>query len=154
MALKSAGILMYRLREGRLEVLLVHPGGPFWRRKDLGSWSVPKGSFEEDEDPFQAALREFFEETGFEARGRFIELTPLRQPGGKLIFCWAVEGELDAEAVQSNTFTMEWPPHSGRLAEFPEVDRAGWFPLELARQKIIPGQAGFIEELVNILDQG
>jgi len=151
---KSAGILMYRLRDGKPEMLLVHPGGPFWRRKDRGSWSIPKGLFEEGEDPFQAAVREFREETGFEAHGEFRELTPLRQRGGKLIHCWAVEGDLDADAVQSNAFSLEWPPHSGKLEEFPEVDRAGWFPVEVARQKIIGGQAGFITELLNILNPG
>lgn len=147
MAKTSAGILMYRFRSGRLEVLLLHHGGPFWAKKDLGSWTIPKGEYTRGEDPLAAARREFREETGFDAEGEFMELTPLKQPGGKLVACWALRGDLAADQVKSNTFTLEWPPRSGKLAEFPEVDRAEWFPAEVAREKILRGQTGFIEEL-------
>ncbi|MCL4473048.1 MAG: NUDIX domain-containing protein [Actinobacteria bacterium] len=143
----SAGILMYRLREGILELLLVHPGGPFWAKKDAGAWSIPKGEYVAGEDPLIAARREFREETGFEAVGEFIELTPLKQRSGKVVACWALEGDLDAGAISSNTFELEWPPHSGRKVSFPEIDRAGWFGVDAAKEKILPGQAGFITEL-------
>jgi predicted NUDIX family NTP pyrophosphohydrolase len=143
----SAGLLMYRRREGAVEVFLVHPGGPFWARKDLGAWSIPKGLYEPDEEPLSAARREFREETGFEASGDFIALTPLKQPSGKLIAAWAFEGDCDPQELHSNTFSMEWPPHSGREREFPEVDRAAWFGMEEAREKILPGQRGFLDEL-------
>jgi predicted NUDIX family NTP pyrophosphohydrolase len=148
----SAGLLMYRFREGVLEVFLVHPGGPFWAKKDLGAWSLPKGEFDPEEDALAAARREFFEETGFPAEGEFIPLTPLKQPGGKMISAWAFGGDCDPGAVQSNTFTLEWPPRSGKHQEFPEIDRAGWFTLEEAKVKIIKGQAGFLEELSKILE--
>jgi predicted NUDIX family NTP pyrophosphohydrolase len=148
----SAGLLMYRFREEVLEVFLVHPGGPFWAKKDLGAWSLPKGEFDPEEDALAAARREFFEETGFPAEGEFIPLTPLKQPGGKMISAWAFEGGCDPGAVQSNTFTLEWPPRSGKHQEFPEIDRAGWFTLEDAKVKIIKGQAGFLEELSKILE--
>jgi predicted NUDIX family NTP pyrophosphohydrolase len=141
---------MYRRREV-LEVFLVHPGGPFWAKKDLGAWSLPKGEFTLGEDAQAAARREFQEETGFPAAGEFIPLTPLKQPSGKLIQAWAFEGDCDPGAVQSNTFTLEWPPRSGHTKDFPEIDRAGWFPLEEAKVKIIPGQVGFLEELEAIL---
>jgi predicted NUDIX family NTP pyrophosphohydrolase len=147
----SAGLLMYRRRGGVLEVFLVHPGGPFWAKKDLGAWSLPKGEYTVGEDALAAARREFTEETGFQAEGDFIPLTPLKQPGGKLIQAWAFAGDCDPGAVRSNTFTLEWPPRSGRREEFPEIDRAGWFTLEEAKVKIIPGQAGFLEELEEIL---
>ncbi|MEW6657976.1 MAG: NUDIX domain-containing protein [Thermodesulfobacteriota bacterium] len=153
MPIQSAGLLMYRHRNGILEVLLVHPGGPFWAKKDLGAWSLPKGEFAPGEDALAAARREFAEETGFPAEGEFIPLTPRKQPSGKVIQAWAFQGDCDPGAVKSNTFTLEWPPRSGRQQEFPEIDRAGWFTLAEAKVKIIPGQAGFLEELAGILRQ-
>lgn len=143
----AAGILLYRLRDSGLEVFLVHPGGPFWTKKDNGAWSIPKGELEEGEDPLNAAKREFQEETGFFVEGNFIPLTPLKQRGGKLVYAWAVERDCDAEAIKSNMFSMEWPPRSGKRAEFPEVDRAAWFTLEVAKEKILPGQMEFVDEL-------
>lgn len=152
MGKKSAGLLMYRRRNGILEVLLVHPGGPFWTKKDVGSWSIPKGEYtSEEEDPLEVAKREFQEETSFKASGEFIPLTPLKQPSGKIITAWAFEGDCDASAIKSNTFAIEWPPRSGRQQEFPEVDRAGWFSIPAAKEKIIKGQAGFLDELDEIL---
>ena len=148
---KSAGILMYRFRNEVLEVLLVHPGGPFWSKKDTGSWSIPKGEYTEAEDPFTVAKREFQEETSFQADGNFLPLTPLKQPGGKIVSAWAVEGNCDASKIKSNTFLMEWPPRSGRKQEFPEVDRAGWYTIDMAKNKLLKGQAGFIEELCGLL---
>lgn len=142
---------MYRKKNHGVEVFLVHPGGPFWAKKDIGAWSMPKGEFAPDENPLDAALREFQEETGSPAMGNFVALTPRRQPSGKTIFAWAFEGDIDADQIVSNTFTMEWPPHSGNMQEYPEVDRAGWFSLDEAKQKIIKGQVGFIEELGQIL---
>ena len=147
MSKKSAGLLLYRFRNRHPEVFLVHPGGPYWMKKDLGAWSIPKGEYSEGEDPFDAARREFFEEIGFEAKGEFKELVALRQPGGKRIMVWAFQGDCDAGAIRSNTFSMEWPPKSGRQAEFPEIDRAEWFSVEIARKKILKGQVGFIDEL-------
>lgn len=147
MAVVSAGILMYRFRKDTLEVFLVHPGGPFWARKDKGAWSIPKGLCEPGEDPLTAARREFTEETGFSVSGRFVELTPRRQTSGKRVLAWAVEGDADPADLKSNPFTLEWPPRSGRLRSFPEVDRAGWFPLDVARQKLVKGQVGFVDEL-------
>jgi predicted NUDIX family NTP pyrophosphohydrolase len=144
---QTAGILLYRIRNGDLEVFLVHPGGPFWMKKDDGAWSIPKGETEEGEDLLRAAKREFHEETGFSLDGNFIALTPLKQRGGKIVHAWAVEGDVDAESSKSNLFSMEWPPRSGRRAEFPEVDRAAWFTLEAAKGKILQGQAEFLEEL-------
>src|SRR5216684_5961308 len=144
---KTAGILLYRMRDAGLEVFLVHPGGPFWMKKDDGAWSIPKGEMEEGEDPLNAAKREFHEETGCSVEGNFIPLTPLKHRGGKLVYAWAVEGDCDAESIKSNLFSMEWPPRSGKRAEFPEVDRGGWFALELAKEKILKSQVGFLEEL-------
>jgi predicted NUDIX family NTP pyrophosphohydrolase len=126
-------------------------GGPFWEKKDAGSWSIPKGEYTADEDPLAVAKREFQEETSFQASGDFIPLTSRKQPSSKVITVWAFEGEANASAVKSNTFLMEWPPHSGRKQEFPEIDRAGWFTLPVAREKIIKGQAGFLDELRRIL---
>jgi predicted NUDIX family NTP pyrophosphohydrolase len=143
----SAGLLMYRMRGGRLEVLLVHPGGPFWAKKDLGAWSIPKGLVFPGEDPLSAARREFREETGFEAGGRFIGLGSIRQPGGKTISAWAFEGDLDAAQIESNKFSIEWPPRSGKTQQFPEVDRAEWFDIEEAAIRIVRGQAGFLDAL-------
>jgi predicted NUDIX family NTP pyrophosphohydrolase len=153
MARLSAGLLLYRRRRGVVEVFLVHPGGPFWAGKDAGSWSLPKGEFSPGEDPLAAARREFGEETGFTAAGEFLPLTPLKQPSGKIIQAWAVAGDCDPSALRSNTFTLEWPPRSGRRQEFPEVGRAGWFTLSTAREKIIKGQAGFLEELRQMLGE-
>jgi len=147
----SAGLVMFRIREGRLEIFLVHPGGPFWARKDLGSWSIPKGEFREEEDALEAAKREFHEETGCTAEGEFRELGMLRQPSGKRIRAWAFEGECDADRIVSNLFTMEWPPRSGKETAFPEVDRAGWFGVEEAREKILKGQLGFVDQLCTLL---
>lgn len=146
-AKQSAGILLYRRRAGALEVFLVHPGGPFWKHRDAGAWSIPKGEFGEDEDALAAARRELTEETGVVADGPFVGLTPLRQRGGKLVHAWATEGDCDAGAIRSNAFSMEWPPRSGRMAEFPEVDRAQWFGLPEARTKLLPGQLPFLDEL-------
>jgi predicted NUDIX family NTP pyrophosphohydrolase len=147
----SAGILLYHFRNKRWEVLLVHPGGPFWVKKDAGAWSIPKGEFSAEEDPLVAAKREFKEETGFELDGSFLPLTPIKQKSGKIIQVWALEGEIDPAVITSNTFSLEWPPRSGRQQEFPEVDRAGWFPLDQAREKIVPGQLGFLQELETLL---
>ena len=144
---QSAGLLLVRERSGRLEVLLVHPGGPFWAKKDLGAWTIPKGEIAEGEDPLAAARREFEEETGVRADGAAVPLTPRRQAGGKLVHAWMVRGDLDPQAVKSNTFTLEWPPRSGRRQEFPEVDRAAWFPLEEARRRILKSQAPFLDEV-------
>lgn len=146
----SAGILLHRRIGGALEVFLIHPGGPFWAKKDLGAWSLPKGEFTEGENPLDAARREFTEETGFPIDGDFRPLTPLRQPSGKTIYAWAVEGDCDAAAVRSNAFEMEWPPRSGQRRAFPEVDRAEWFSLDEARKRIIAGQVGFLEELAQL----
>ncbi len=144
----SAGILMYRKKGDRLEVLLVHPGGPFFARKDLGAWSIPKGEFE-GEDALHAAKREFYEETGQTLQDQeLIPLAPQKQKGGKTVYAWALEGDIAPEQIKSNLFEMEWPPRSGRKQQFPEIDRAEWFPIEVALQKINPGQVGFIQELV------
>jgi predicted NUDIX family NTP pyrophosphohydrolase len=143
----SAGILLYRRAPSGLEVLLVHPGGPFWARKDAGAWSIPKGEFEPEEDPLDAAKREFAEETGQQIAGSFVALTPIRQPGGKIVHAWASEGDFDPVSLRSNTFTMEWPRGSGRVATFPEVDRTAWFPLDEARRRILKGQLPLLDEL-------
>ncbi|HEX8929189.1 MAG TPA: NUDIX domain-containing protein [Actinomycetota bacterium] len=149
---RSAGILLYR-RNGALEVLLVHPGGPFWARKDLGAWSIPKGEYEEGDDPLAAALRELEEETGHRLKATdLLELGWIRQRGGKLLTAWAAQGDLDASAITSNTFTMEWPPRSGRRREFPEVDRAGWFDLPAAREKLLAAQTELLDRLVSALE--
>lgn len=147
MTKRSAGLLLYRSRECGPEVFLVHPGGPFWKNKDEGSWSIPKGEFEEDEKPLEAAKREFQEETGFPATGEFLQLEPVRQPGGKIVHAWAQESDLDAAAVKSNSFSMEWPRGSGRMAQFPEIDRAAWFSVETAKRKILKGQLPLLEQL-------
>jgi predicted NUDIX family NTP pyrophosphohydrolase len=148
---KSAGILLYRRRGPHLEVFLVHPGGPFWAKKDDGSWSIPKGEYEDGADALAAAKREFTEETSFTIDGAFVCLTPLKQASGKLVSAWAVEGDVDPAKLGSNTFWMEWPPKSGAQHEFPEVDRGGWFDLENARRKLLPGQLPFLTELASIL---
>jgi predicted NUDIX family NTP pyrophosphohydrolase len=143
----SAGLLLFRRAESGWQVLLAHPGGPFWARKDKGTWSIPKGELAEDEDPLQGALREFAEETGHHVTGEFIALDPLRQPGGKLVSAWAVEADFDPARLRSNTFSMEWPPRSGRQASFPEIDRAAWFGLDEARSRILRGQVGFLDAI-------
>jgi predicted NUDIX family NTP pyrophosphohydrolase len=143
----SAGLLLYRRTATGLEVLLVHPGGPFWKGKDLGAWSVPKGEVGPDEDPLAAAHRELREETGFEASGPVVPLGHLRQPGGKTVHAWAMAGEADPSELRSNSFSMEWPRGSGRVQAFPEVDRAAWFGLPEARRRILPGQAAFLDAL-------
>jgi len=149
-ARESAGLLLYRRRLDRIEVFLIHPGGPLWARKDEGAWSIPKGEFT-DEDPLEAARREFHEETGFAATGRFEPLEPIKQAGGKIVHAWAVEGDCDADAVVSNTFTMEWPPRSGHRRTFPEVDRAAWFALPQARGKILKSQRPLLDQLETLL---
>jgi predicted NUDIX family NTP pyrophosphohydrolase len=149
----SAGLLMYRLGGG-LEILLVHPGGPFFRNKDEGAWSIPKGEVGPGEDLLAAALREFAEETGGEPNGPFLALTPVKQKGGKVVHAWAVEGDCDTGAISCNTFSIEWPPRSGRRMEFPEVDRAAFFDPEEARRKVNSGQVPLIDELERIVVGG
>ena len=148
---RSAGILLYRRAANDLEVLLVHPGGPFWTRRDAGAWSIPKGEYEPEDDPLAAARREFEEELGSAPPGTEpLELGEVRQTSGKLVRAWALEGDLDATAAFSNTFTVEWPPRSGQMREFPEVDRAEWFTLAAAREKINPAQAAFLDRLAEL----
>lgn len=144
----SAGLLMFRLSDGVLQVLLVHPGGPFWQHKENGAWSIPKGGINEGEDPLAAAQREFQEETGFDCVGPFIPLKPIKQKSGKTVHAWAFQGDCDPARVRSINFEMEWPPYSGQMRSFPEVDRAAFFHLAEAKRKIIPAQASFISELV------
>ncbi len=151
MARKSAGILVYRLRNGEAEAFLVHPGGPIWAKKDAGAWTIPKGEFD-DEDPLAAARREFKEETGFEISGVFQPLAPATLKSGKVVYAWAVEGDLDASQVRSNLFELEWPPRSGRRMNVPEVDRGEWFSLRAGLEKINPAQGGFIRELARLLN--
>jgi predicted NUDIX family NTP pyrophosphohydrolase len=148
---QSAGILLYRRAADALEVLLVHPGGPFWAERDEGAWSIPKGEAAPGEDLLARARREFAEETGAELAGEARALAPVRQAGGKLVHAWAVEGELDAAAIRSNSFTLQWPPRSGRMREFPEVDRAQWFDLATARAKLNLGQRPLLDALERLL---
>jgi predicted NUDIX family NTP pyrophosphohydrolase len=148
---RSAGVLLFRLEGLRPEVLLAHPGGPFWKNKDDGAWSIPKGEYEEGEDPLAAAKRELAEETGVTPTGNFISLGEVRQSGGKVVTAWAAKGSCDAASIRSNTFSMPWPPGSKRIQEFPEIDRAAWFPLEVARRKILPGQVELLERLEEYL---
>jgi predicted NUDIX family NTP pyrophosphohydrolase len=143
----SAGLVLYRRRGASLEVLLVHPGGPFWRNKDAGAWTIPKGEVEEGEDLLATAIREFAEETGVQLPGPFAALGPVKQKGGKVVHAWASEGELDVAAIKSNTFEMEWPPKSGRRVEFPEIDRAEFFDLATGRVKINAAQITLLDEL-------
>jgi predicted NUDIX family NTP pyrophosphohydrolase len=148
----SAGLLLYRIRHAAIEVFLVHPGGPYWKNKDDGAWSIPKGECLPAEAPLVAATREFFEETGAAVEGELRALKPVRQPGGKMVHAWAVEGDLDPATIVSNTFEIEWPPRSGRLQRFPEIDRGAWFALPEARRKILRGQVPVLEELAQMLD--
>ena len=143
---KSAGLLVFRRKDSGTEVFLVHPGGPFWHHKDEGAWSIPKGEFQ-DEPPLEAAVREFQEETGLSPSGNFLELSPIKQAGGKTVFAWALEWDCDPTTIKSNTFTMEWPKGSGTMREFAEVDRAGWFNFEEARKKLLKGQIPLLEQL-------
>jgi len=149
MAKKAAGILLYRFVNHELNVFLIHPGGPFWSKKD--EWMIPKGEFEDDESPLDAAKREFFEETGFAVSGNFTPLTTIKQTGGKTIYAFAVEGDCDADAIRSNEFEMEWPPKSGKKQMFPEVDRAAWFSIDSARNKMLKSQLPLLDELEKIL---
>lgn len=144
---QGAGILLYRVVNREIEFFLVHPGGPFWKGKDNGVWSIPKGEFKDDEDPLSAAKREFYEETGFKVDGKFIQLTPVKQKAGKMVHAWAVEGNLDAQQIRSNTFPLQWPPKSGRWIQVPEVDKAEWFTSAEAKIKINKAQISFIEEV-------
>jgi predicted NUDIX family NTP pyrophosphohydrolase len=146
----SAGILLFRRKEG-LEVFLVHPGGPYWRGKEEGAWSVPKGEFTDKEDPLQAAKREFKEETGQPVDGNFIPLKPIQQKAGKMVYTWAVEGDIDADRIESNTFRQEYPYKSGKWITVPEVDKAGWFVLDEARKLMNPAQAALLDDLVQKL---
>ena len=147
MTKRSAGLLMYRITRDQIEVFLVHPGGPLWSKKDSGAWTIPKGEYGEDEEPLDAAVREFNEETGFSSSGPMHPLGQVRQKNGKLVTAWAFAGDCDPSALRSNTFTLEWPPRSGRRQEFPEVDRGAWFSLDAARQKINPGQRPLLDRL-------
>ena len=157
---KSAGLLLYRFNDSILEVLLVHPGGPFWRNKDERAWTIPKGEFDDEEDPLAAACREFAEETGTapprlqrDASGgeNYFKLAPVKQTNGKMVHAWAVEGDFDPRKLSSNQFQMEWPPRSGRMQSFPEVDRAEWFTADLALKKIVKAQTALIAELLTML---
>ncbi|RZJ33410.1 MAG: NUDIX domain-containing protein, partial [Flavobacterium sp.] len=145
---QSAGILLYKFVERELFVLLAHPGGPFWKNKDAGSWSIPKGELNENENPLDTAIREFQEETGMLPNGELLELTPVKLKSGKLVHCWACAMDIDADAIISNDFEMEWPPKSGIMRRFPEIDKVGWFTAQDAKQKVNSAQAAFIDELV------
>jgi predicted NUDIX family NTP pyrophosphohydrolase len=147
----SAGILLFRRRPAGVEVMLVHPGGPFWAKKDAGAWSIPKGLVNEGEDLLPAAKREFLEETGMAIEGECLDLGQHKQPGGKTIAAFAQEGDFDPESLKSNAFSIEWPPHSGRAAEFPEVDKAGWFTVDEAMEKATKGQRRIIAALAEML---
>jgi predicted NUDIX family NTP pyrophosphohydrolase len=145
---RSAGLILYRRLNSELNVFLVHPGGPFWSKKDLGAWSIPKGEYIEGEDPLEVAKREFEEETGLAPAGSFLALGDLKQPSGKIVSAWAFEGDFDPHNLKSNTFMMEWPPRSGRQIEVPEVDRGCWYSIEDARLRLLPGQRAFLDRLL------
>jgi predicted NUDIX family NTP pyrophosphohydrolase len=149
---KSAGILLYRLNGKAPEFFLVHPGGPFWKNKDAGAWSIPKGEFTEEEDPLEAAKREFEEETGMKCTGKFIALDAIKQKSGKLVMAWALEKDIDPALIKSNIFKLEWPPKSGKMLDVPEIDKGGWFDLNEAKQKINPSQAAFLDQLISKLN--
>ncbi len=148
---KSAGVLLYRKLNNLLQVFLVHPGGPFWKNKDEGAWSIPKGEYEDDEDPLTAAKREFYEETGHYIDGEFMELKPVKLKSSKIVHAWAVAGDIDHRQIKSNLFEMEWPPKSGKMQSFAEVDRGDWFTVEEAKVKINAAQLGLVEELEKII---
>jgi predicted NUDIX family NTP pyrophosphohydrolase len=152
MTKQSAGLLLFKRKAGELSVLLVHPGGPFWRNKDIGAWSIPKGEFEDREEPLSAAVREVEEEIGLKIDGDFISLGQIQQPSRKIVHAWGHECDFDPSKLKSNVFEIEWPPKSGKTAKFPEVDRAGWFTIEQARDKILKGQAPFLDRLVTALE--
>jgi predicted NUDIX family NTP pyrophosphohydrolase len=145
---QSAGLMLYRRINGIIEVFLVHPGGPYWKNKDEGAWSIPKGEFDVNEEPLDAATREFFEETGIQVSGEFLELKSIKQKGGKIVFAWALEKDIDADNITSNLFEIEWPPRSGKFQNFPEVDRAAWFTIDEAKKKINAMQVAFLKELL------
>ncbi len=145
---QSAGILVYRLKNKGPEVFLCHPGGPFYKNKDMGVWSIPKGEFDNEEEPLVAAKREFKEETGQEVKGNFIALKPVKYKNGKIVYAWAVEGEIDTGSIQSNLFQLEWPPKSGKYIDVPEVDKGEWFSIEMAKQKILPALSPFLNDLL------
>ena len=149
---ESAGILLYRFKEGVLQFFLVHPGGPFWKKKDEGAWTIPKGEFTKEEEPLSAAKREFQEETGFTVEGNFIQLTPIKQKGGKIVHAWAIEGDIDAAMIKSNTLPLQWPPGSKKWIQVPEVDKGEWYKTEEAKLKINSAQAPFIDQLVSIIN--
>ena len=151
MSKKSAGILLYRFKKESLEIFLVHPGGPFWKNKDEGAWMIPKGEFNDAEAPLDAAKREFKEETGFDPPEKLIELTPIKQKSGKIVFAWAGEGNIDPQKLHSNLFEMEWPPYSGKKQKFHEVDKANWFSISEAKEKINPAQIKLLEEIALVL---
>jgi predicted NUDIX family NTP pyrophosphohydrolase len=151
MSVHSGGILLFRYVDDQLQVMLVHPGGPFWTKKDEGAWSIPKGIFKETEGALEAAKREFKEETGFEIDGEFVELGEIKQPSGKIVHAWALEKELEVNNIQSNTFSLEWPKNSGNVKEYPEIDRAQWFDIDEAKKKILKGQVEFIDRLTERL---
>jgi len=153
MAKRAAGILLFRKNGSSVEVFLIHPGGPYWANKDKQSWSIPKGEFLENEDPLTAAQREFQEETGFSVQGPFTSIGSIKQSSGKVVQAWAAEGNLDASAIQSNSFSLEWPPHSGKYQDFPEADRGDWFSLAEARKKILKVQLPFLENLEQLLEK-
>lgn len=153
MSQKSAGIVLYRIQKNCVEVFLVHPGGPYWSKKDDGAWSIPKGEFNENEEPLAAAKREFQEETGIKISGEFIQLNPVKQKGGKMVYAWAVEGDIDPAKIKSNSFEIEWPPRSGKMKSFPEIDKAAWFQLSHAQKKIIEAQSALIKELESKIQQ-
>jgi predicted NUDIX family NTP pyrophosphohydrolase len=148
---QSAGLLVYRERVGELQFFLVHPGGPLWQNKDAGFWSIPKGEFSADEEPLEAAKREFWEETGMTVEGEFLPLGSVKQRGGKIVHGWAVGGDFDAAQVRSNTFDLEWPPRSGRFIAFPEVDRGAWFSMNEAKEKIKEAQITFLDEVARLV---
>ena len=149
MSKQSAGILLFRIKNKRIEIFLVHPGGPFWKNKDPGAWSIPKGEFTQEENALDAAIREFKEETGTQLSGDFIELTPIKQKSGKIVHAWAVQSDLDVDAMQCDSIVqIEWPPKTGKQISFPEVDKGEWFDADVAKQKINPSQANLIDELI------